>query len=410
MSAPTTSLAPLLPETVRFLSHLIAFPSTPGKEKESFLFLENAFQRIGAEVERIPLSDDLKSDPDYSSPIPDLSYKGRFNLRIRRPGTGEAPPFLFNTHGDVVPPSEDMADPWNAREHENRLYGRGACDAKGQIALLFLLFRALADRKVSLPGDLVAHLVVEEENGGNGTLAMARRGEEASGCIVLEPTEQRIMTSIRGAVWFRLLLQGKAGHSGQAGQTRSALLLAREAMSALENYHHELLNQSRGFPLFDPYPNPMPLTFGRIEAGNWPATAPSRARLEGVLGFLPNRTRDQICGEFKTALDTLPDLAGRFALSFMYRHNCSVLDPTHPLPQLLLRASAAQGRPTRIDAMTASCDACYYTEVLHIPTVVWGPGSLSVAHSRDEHIRPEEIAEAAETLLAFLPAYMESLP
>jgi len=409
MSPSPPSLSPLLPDTVQFLSRLISFPSTPGTEQEAFLFLEKTFQPLGVDIERVNLSDDLKKDPDYSSPIPDLTYRGRFNLRIRRPGSGKAPPFLLNTHVDVVPPSEDMADPWNASVKEGRLYGRGACDAKGQVAVVYLLFRALHHFNVTLPGDLIAHLVVEEENGGNGTLAMARRGEKAAGCIVLEPTEQRIMTSIRGAIWFRILFEGKAGHSGQAGQTRSALLLARDAMNALEHYHQDLLNRSRGLPLFDPYPNPMPLTFGRLEAGNWPATAPGRARLEGVLGFLPNRTRDQVCEEFKATLEAVPDLAGRFSLSFMYRHDCSVLDPAHPLPTLLLNAAATQGRSTRVDAMTASCDACYYSGFLKIPTVVWGPGSLSVAHSREEHIRPEEIAQAAETLLAFLPRYQEAL-
>jgi len=409
-TSPPPSLAASLPETVQFLSQLIAFPSTPGQEQEAFRFLETAFRRIGAEVERIPLTNALRDDPDYSTPIPDLSYDGRFNLRIRRRGTGQARPFLLNTHVDVVPPSEDMDAPWNACEHEGRLYGRGACDAKGQVAVIYLLFLALERSRIPLPGDLVAHLVVEEENGGNGSLAMVRRGETASGCLVLEPTEQRVMTAIRGAIWFRLLFQGKAGHSGQAGQTRSALLMARDAMAALETYHQNLLNRSRGFPLFDPYPNPMPLTFGRLEAGNWPASAPSRACLEGVLGFLPNTTRDHVCDELKSVLDAVPSLTGRFSLSFLYRHNCSVLDPDHPLPVQLLEASAACGRPTHAAGMTASCDACYYRESLGLPTVVWGPGSLAVAHSRDEHILKQEIVQAAETLLTFLPRYMESCP
>jgi acetylornithine deacetylase/succinyl-diaminopimelate desuccinylase-like protein len=48
--------------------------------------------------------------------------------------------------------------------------------------------------------------------------------------------------------------------------------------------------------------------------------------------------------------------------------------------------------------MTASCDAWMYNNQLGIPTVVWGPGTLAVAHSRDEHIRMSDIAKAAEVL------------
>jgi acetylornithine deacetylase len=396
------TLDALLPETTRLLSDLIAFPSTPGQEHAALLFLEKAFSATGARVERVPLTDALKKDPDYSDPIPDIRYDGRFNLRIVRPGTGGGRSLLFNTHTDVVPPSAEMVDPWKARLLNGVLHARGACDAKGQVAAIYLLFRALQELKLPLKGDVIAHLVVEEENGGNGTLAMARRGEKADACIVMEPTEGRVLTSIRGAVWFRLVCHGKAGHSGQAGQTRSALLMARDAIAVLEQYHDDLLASSRGFPLFDPYPNPMPITFGRLEAGNWPASAPSLAVMEGVLGLLPNKTRDQVCSEMRAALDAATTLAGQFDLTFMYRHDSSVLDANHSLPQGLLAASAALGRPTRVDAMTASCDAWLYRNQLGIPTVVYGPGSLKVAHSKDEQIAVREIADAAETLATFL--------
>lgn len=400
-----TTVEKLLPEATRLLADLIAFPSTPGQEHCALLFLEKAFAGTGVRIERVPLTDALKKDPDYSDPIPDIRYDGRFNLRLVRPGSGGGRSLLFNAHTDVVPPSEDMAEPWKARLENGVLQARGACDAKGQVATVYLLLRTLQELAIPLKGDVIAHIVVEEENGGNGTLAMARRGEKADACIVLEPTEGRVLTSIRGAVWFRLVCHGKAGHSGQAGQTRSALLMARDAIAVLEKYHDDLLAVSRGFPLFDPYPNPMPITFGRLEAGNWPASAPSKAVMEGVLGLLPNKTKEQVCAEMRAALDAVPALAGRFDLTFMYRHDSSVLDPDHALPQGLLAASAALGRPTRVDAMTASCDAWLYRNQLGIPTVVCGPGSLKVAHSKDEQIAVKDLADAAETLVTFLQQY-----
>jgi acetylornithine deacetylase len=258
--------------------------------------------------------------------------------------------------------------------------------------------------KLDLAGDVIGHLVVEEENGGNGSLAMARRGEQADGCVVMEATENRVHTSIRGAVWFRLELEGKAGHSGQAGQTRSALLMARDAMAVLERYHADLLKRSRGFPLFDVVANPMPLTFGRMESGNWPAAAPSRAVLEGVLGLLPNVTKEDVCREMEQALRDCGDefLATHFRLRFMYRHDSSVVHPSHPLPQSLIRAGALAGLPLEPGGMTASCDAWLYNNRLGIPTVVYGPGSLKVAHSKDENIAVEDVAGAADALVAFV--------
>jgi acetylornithine deacetylase len=396
----------LLPETQRFLCELLRFPSTPGHEHEEMLWLEGQFREVGIAIRRQPMDNRLRSDPDYSTPVPDLDYEGRFNLRACLPGTGGGRTLLFNVHTDVVPPSEGQSAPWEPRIEGGTLFARGACDDKGPLAALFLALRVLRQLAPGRRGDVIAHLVCEEENGGNGSLAMARAGEKADGCIVLEPSSRKLFTSIRGAVWFRLVCHGRAGHSGQAGRTRSALLMARDAMALLEKYHDDLLAASRGFPLFDPYPNPMPITFGRLQAGNWPAAAPSRAVLEGVLGLLPNRTKEQVCAELRQALLG----SGLFAetdieLTFMYRHDCSVVDPAHELPQGLRTAAAVVGVPLAIDAMTASCDAWLYSNQLGIPTVVYGPGTLAVAHSKDEQIAQADIAEAATVLTRFALDY-----
>jgi len=404
-----TTLARQLPEHEGLLRDLMAIPSVSGAEQDAMAFLEAAAARLGVSVERVALSDDLLEDPEYSDPVPGLRYDGRFNLRLRRAGTGGGPTLLVNAHVDVVPPSEGMTA-WSPEVRNRVVYGRGACDAKGQIAAVLLALSALDALQASLAGDIVVHLVVEEENGGNGTLAMVRRGERADACVVVEPSDGRLYTSVRGAVWFRLTLRGRAGHSGTAGETRSALLLARDAMAILEEYHAHLLRSSRGIELFDPYPNPMPLTFGRIEAGNWPASAPSRATLEGVLGLLPNKSRHEVCEEVRRTLMDRADgfRPEEFDLHFTYRHDSSVLDPGHELPRTLLRSGQSVGRPLTVAGMTASCDAWFYNNLLHIPTVVYGPGSLRSAHSAEEHLALDDLADAAAVLTHFAMAYCAS--
>lgn len=382
-----------------FLKELVRIPSVSGEEAEAMNYLREAFARFDVEVETVPLSDSLRQDPDYSSPIPDIRYDGRYNLRIRKAGREAGRALLFNAHVDVVPPSEGMENPYSGIEENGIIYGRGACDTKGSVATLYRLLELLEERDATPAGDLVFHLVVEEENGGNGTLAMVRHGDEGIGCIVLEPTEGRVLSSIRGAVWFKIEFTGVAGHSGQAGRTRSALLMAHGAITALTEYHARLLKESRGIPLFDAFENPMPITFGRLTAGNWPASAPNKAILEGVLGFLPNRTKEQICSEMEEVLLKEAGLApGSFRLDFTYRHDCSVTPADGPLPTALLKSAAAVGMKSGIDAMPASCDAWFYNNQLGIPTVVFGPGSLSVAHSREEHIEWQSVEQAAEVL------------
>lgn len=395
--------AALRGETERFLCDLIRFPSLSGRESDVMEYIAGRFAALG-EVERIPMSNRLREDEDYADPVPDIDYEGRFNLRFRAPGTGGGKSLIVNTHADVVPPSQGQEHPFDPASADGIVRGRGACDAKGQLAALFTALMALKQLGWRLRGDLLAHVVVEEEVGGNGTLAMVRRGEKADACIVMEPTELRILSSVRGAVWFRAIATGKPGHSGQAGSTISALKMMLRVIEILEQYHASLLAASRDIPLFDRYANPMPITFGKLTAGDWPATAPARAVLEGVLGLLPNKTRYEVMQEMRQAIDNSGDdqLRRHVALEFMYRHDAHVLDCTHPFVAALQACCREGGGLGEVGAMTASCDSWFYNNQLRIPTVVFGPGSLSFAHSNDEQIRLDDIGTAAVILLQLL--------
>jgi acetylornithine deacetylase len=405
-SAVQDAAAALLPDAQRFLCDMMRYPSTPGQEHEVMLFIERELAKLpGVQVQRVPMSNAIKQDMDYSDPVPDIQYDGRFNLRVVRAGKGGGRKLLINAHSDVVPASEGQVDPFKPRVENGIVFGRGACDDKGQVATFYLLLRVLEKLGLQTAGDVVGHIVNEEENGGNGSLAMARTGEKADACIVMEASDGKLFTSIRGAVWFKIVFHGKAGHSGQAAMTKSALLMARDAIAILEKYHADLLKNSRGIPLFDPYPNPMPITFGKLAAGNWPAAAPSRAQLEGVLGLLPNKTKEQVMAGMKQALDTDAALVGQYDLHFMYRHDSSVVDPKHAFPQAMLGAARQVGAPLEVGAMTASCDAWFYNNQLNIPTVVYGPGTLKVAHSKDEQIPLAEMSRAAAVLATFVADY-----
>ena len=181
---------------------------------------------------------------------------------------------------------------------------------------------------------MIAHLVVEEEVGGNGTLAMTRRGEQADACIVMEPTEHAhpLLGARRGLVPGDLHRQARATAAGR-GETVSALKMAIQVIEILEQIPRPAAGGVARHSAVRKYPNPMPITFGKLKAGNWPASAPAQAVLEGVLGLLPNKTRYQVMEEMRQAIlePRRCWLREHFKLEFMYRHDSHVLDPAHPL-------------------------------------------------------------------------------
>ena len=190
----------LLPDAQRFLADLIRLPSLPGQEHDVMLHCEREFRKLGVSVERIALSDALKKDPDYSDPVPDIAYEGRFNLRIVRQGTGGGRKLIINAHTDVVPPSEGQTDPFNPRVENGVMFGRGACDDKGQVALFYLTLKVLDALGVKLPGDLAPCLKVLERVDRRVERARARFKELAESRTGDERVQDQLMEVLEH--WF----------------------------------------------------------------------------------------------------------------------------------------------------------------------------------------------------------------
>lgn len=392
------------PAAEALLLDLIRLPSHSGREADAMALVLDAFRPFVDAAELVPLSDDLTTDTEYSTVIPELRYAGRFNARLTAGEGAPGPSLLVNTHLDVVPASKGQSNAFDPCVRAGAVHGRGACDAKGQVACLYLALRVLSRLRLRPGGPLTVHFVVEEENGGNGTLAMIRSGDRADVAVVLEPTGGTVVSSVRGAVWFRVRCDGLATHSGSHGRAISALKNSIEAMTIIERFHAALLQRSAGVSLFEVFENPMPLTFGRLQAGNWPASTPDEATLEGVMGFLPNVNREQVMAGIEQALRTEGSsrLTSHYALEFMYRHDGYVLDQNHEIVRRAEAACRAAGVIPQIAAFPASCDSWFYNNLMGVPTIVYGPGHLAVAHSADERLDLRDLRESSRVLASLI--------
>ena len=388
-----------LQSAVEFLQELIAFPSTRGNEREISRFLKRKVEEFTDSAELIAIPESIVNDPDYSFKLDNFSYEGTANLRVKVRGKGEGKTLTLNAHLDVVPPSEGQDNAFSPRIEKNTVFGRGACDCKGQIATLWLVLKSLHDLKLKPGGDIFIDFVVEEECGGNGSLLVVREGLDADAAVVMEPTGLQVVHLVRGAVWFEVEARGRAGHSGSPESTSSALEEAIKVMKAIEGVREKLLAVSRkDVPQIALHPNPMPCTFGLLHAGNWPSATPSKAVLKGVFGFLPPFKRGEVQRELNKAVSQF-QAEVRFN---MLNNEPSFTDESHPLVQTMLEAAEEAGIESRPEFMNASCDAWRYSEQLHIPAIVFGAGSIATAHARDEQVSVEDMRRAALALVCFI--------
>ena len=166
-------------------------PSVSGVGEEDVQYvIRDKFSQFG-NASLVPVPDTIKQDPEYTFAERELDYSKRKNVVLELPSEGQGKSLIINSHSDVVP-AENWADAFNPQEKDGIIYGRGACDAKGQIATIYLTLLALKQLGVKLQGKLTVQAVIEEEVGGNGALSLIRDGYKADGVIVLEPTELKI--------------------------------------------------------------------------------------------------------------------------------------------------------------------------------------------------------------------------
>jgi acetylornithine deacetylase len=170
------------------LCELIKRKSVSENEKEVLDYVSNLLESEGFEVKKIAVS------------------QQRYNI-FCKVGT---PTVCFSTHLDVVPASEDLFVP---KIIDNRVIGRGACDAKGMVASMLAAAVELKNLKNT---GFALLFVVGEETDGIGAIT-ATKELVNSGIKYLvngEPTEGRLVEGHKGAITFDITLEGRSCHSG----------------------------------------------------------------------------------------------------------------------------------------------------------------------------------------------------
>jgi acetylornithine deacetylase/succinyl-diaminopimelate desuccinylase-like protein len=200
-------------------------------------------------VEKRPIDPAIAEHPDYTAPLLPYGaaayYADRYNV-IATAGREDAPglPMIYNAHVDTVAP---FLPP---RVEAGRVFGRGAADDKGSVALLLTSLRLLRDLEaetgVAPRARRVYQFVIEEESGGNGTLsALLDPRVRGYAALVMEITSLAVHPANRGAVWYQAALR-RAAPGVRIGELAAEVILALEEEGAA-------VKRESAHPLFLPH-------------------------------------------------------------------------------------------------------------------------------------------------------------
>ncbi len=186
---------------------------TTRQEDSTFEIIRDIISCYGLKgrFEKKPISSRILFNPAYTLPPYGHGagvYQGRYNLLFfwdspQRVAGGRN--IALNAHIDTVSPFLDVS------RKGDTIHGRGSCDDKSGCLVIAAALRLLSEIKLKygvVPGgDLTCMFVIDEENGGNGSLSLALDKElrkRYDRMVVLECCDQQIAPANRGALWYKI--------------------------------------------------------------------------------------------------------------------------------------------------------------------------------------------------------------
>ncbi len=324
---------------------------------------------------------------------------GRPNVWATWDGGRPGKTLLFEGHTDVV--TEGRAEEWRYPPFDAglvgpRIYGRGACDTKGNLAAAVMAVRAIKASGVPFAGRLLLCHPVDEEGMMLGIKHFIREGhaEGVDGAVICEPEENQLCVAQKGAMRVEVTVRGKMAHgamplSGVNPVTRAArFIVAVEELEKAEVSRH-------GKDPYLGYPSITPTIMLGPETGEPQINViPSSAYVALDIRTLPNQSHAEIAERLKEILSDLkakdPD----------FEANIEVVEERPPtrtnMDDALVRAMTAAytrttGQPPRYNGVPGATDGTFLHAWAGIPIITTGAGDRTIPHHKDEWVDVDEL-------------------
>lgn len=304
---------------------------------------------------------------------------------IARTSLGRAERVILAGHLDTVPlPSVPgsrgtVPSSWDGEV----LYGRGATDMKGGVAVQLALAAELTAPARDITYVFYDHEEVEASLSGLGRLV--ERFPDwltADFAVLLEPTDGTVEGGCNGTARFNVTTTGRAAHSARAWMGENAIHAAADILARLRD-HEPLTVDVDGLAYRES------LNAVMIKGGTAGNVIPDRTVIEVNYRFAPDKT---------------PDDAEAYVRGVLAGYDIERTDAAagarpglnHPAAADFVAAVGAEPKPKY-----GWTDVARFSE-LGIPAVNFGPGDPLLAHSDNEHVSADEIRQCLAALRTWL--------
>lgn len=384
-------------ETVALVQDLVGIESPYFEEDEAAAFVHEWLADRGLDPEYHDVS-----EPTITG------FEGR-NVLARIEGDDpDAPTLLLNAHVDTVELVGGWTeDPLSGRVEDGNLYGQGAADMKAGVAAAMVAFDAVASSDVSLSGDLVLAVVVDEEGPyGLGTDQLIRDGvtDDCDMAVVTEPgpilarddvDNPALLLGARGRYLYDIEVSGEAAHASTPDRGTNAVVDAGRlaaALAEMDTANHPLLGSGSVCPL-------------EVEGGSETLSVPERCWLTVDRHVVPGETQSSVLADARAVaseldLDSTVDVGLREVPHENARYGPYVVDENEPLVAgMRAAAETVTGQSPDVSYFRSVGDFNYLGHRAGIPTVIFGPDGGNI-HSTGEYVDVADTVEVARVLAA----------
>jgi len=379
-SSPKVEAREVSTETLDLLGRLVAFNTTSRLSNLELIdFVYELLKDAG-----------IKPYVDYSSD------KSKANLyAIVGPETGGG--VALSGHSDVVSvEGQDwQRDPWALTREGDRLYGRGATDMKGFIAVVLAALPRMLESRLREPIHLcISH---DEEIGCVGVRSLlehlAQQPTRPRTCIVGEPTSMDVVTAHKGKLGMRCAVKGRACHSALSPHGVNAVHAAARVIGFLMDIAREKREQGPYDEAFDvPYST---VHTGVIHGGSMLNIVPAECQFEFEFRNLPVEEPAEMLERVKRYAEeevAREVNADEHAVEFHWEELSHFAGLNSGETDEIVRLVRRLRRNDRIKKVGFGTEAGGFSRT-GIQSVVCGPGSISQAHIPDEYIELDQLAE-----------------
>ncbi|KTC80245.1 acetylornithine deacetylase [Legionella cherrii] len=378
--------------TLDWLKKLIAFDTTSRNSNLSLIeTLANALN--DHQINPILIHDDKGVKANLLASIP--NRYGRLDGGL-----------ILSGHTDAVPVDGQTwdSDPFRATVKDEKVYGRGACDMKGFIAVVMNLIPHFKALNLEFPIHFA--FSYDEEIGCLGAPSliekMTQLNYKPQACIVGEPTSMQPVIGHKGIQCYRCHIHGVAAHSSLTPQGCNAIEHAASLITYLRNIAHHLKSQGHRDPAYDvPYTT---ISTNLIQGGNAYNTIPSLCEfifeIRNLVADNPDELHQQIVEYIETQL--LPTLRKeQLNTNIILERLANAPGLDTPPSEPIVRAAQLICDNEQLIKVAYATEAGLFQHA-KIPTIVCGPGSIEQAHRANEFVSLEQLHRCEQFMIKFL--------